>query len=93
MACGLSVSGSMLGDMIMKVLTISLNLDNDMARVVIETENFKRDAGIDFDDGYPDCADSVLKEVLGEMAKINWQDYLEQLVENTCILQSGQQQD
>ena len=76
----------------MKVLTISLNLENDMAKVIIETENSKRDAGIDFDDGYPDCADSILKEILGEMAKINWQDYLKQLVENANIAISGQQQ-
>ena len=64
----------------MHILNVSLNLKDDMVRAVIETENYKRDAGIDFDNGFPDCADNVLKEILGEISKIDWQSYIKQLV-------------
>jgi len=70
----------------MKVLTISLNLENDMIRVVTETENSKRDQGIDFDDGVGDCAEKVLKEILGEVALLCWRKHVEKLLQEADVI-------
>jgi len=64
----------------MIVLTISLNFENDMVRVVTETENSRRDVGVDYDDGVSALAEDVLKQVLGEVALFSWERAVRKLL-------------
>jgi len=64
----------------MIVLTISLNFENNMVRVVTETENSRRDVGVDYDDGVSALAEDVLKQVLGEVALFSWERAVRKLL-------------
>lgn len=64
-----------------KVATISLGIADGMLRVVTETDTSSRDFGIDLSDGYQEAADAVLKEVLGEIARLDWERRIRLLVQ------------
>lgn len=67
----------------MRVVTISLKLENGQIRVITETKNDVRNQGIDLNDGVSGAAKHVRKEVLGEIAGLDWAYYLETLVLET----------
>lgn len=65
----------------MKVLTISLNLGDDMVRVVTESEGSRRDVGVDYDNGISALTKDVLRQVLGEVALFSWEQAVRKLLD------------
>lgn len=65
----------------MIVLTISLNIEDNMVRVVTNSENSSRDVGVDYDDGVSALTEDILRQVLGEVALFSWETSVRKLLD------------